>query len=273
MKIDTIIDVLDTCLHPSLQEDYDNSGSQIVFRGSDVSSIMISLDIDFAVLDEAVAKKCGLIVTHHPLFFNALKKLDTVFFQSSLIVRLIDNRVNLYSAHTNLDKIFYDKLAKAIGFNVIKPLYPNPPSLEGIPAGFGALVELDTAAELEEILAKVKKSLNLDFVVFTGDTAKKVSRIALMNGAGGRSIEKIVRDGAADCVITGDVGYHQAKFAADHGVAVLDAGHFGTEIIMLGFLRDLISDCLTNQDAAADIPIYISESEKNPFRVYNEAHE
>ncbi len=273
MKIETITDALDSCLYTAMQEEYDNSGTQIIFRGTDITSILVSLDIDSAVLDEAVKRKCELIITHHPLFFNALRKIDTASSQSSLIVKMTDYRMNLYSAHTNLDKLFYDKLAESIGFHDSVPLYPYPASPEGIPAGFGALVKLDRAAGLGEILAKVKNSLSLDFIAFTGETDKKITRIALLNGAGGRSVEKIVRERTVDCIITGDVGYHQAKYAADHGVAVLDAGHFGTEVIMLGFLRDRISDCLTNKDAAEDIPVYISESERNPLRIYGRANE
>ncbi len=273
MKIDTIVKVLDSNLQPVLQEEYDNSGPQIIFRGMEVASILISLDMDSAVLDEAIVKKCGLIITHHPMFFNALNRIDTKNPESSLIVKIVENKVNVYSAHTNLDKLFFDKLAKSIGFTGMEPLFPHNPLPDGAEAGFGALVNLEKPAELREILSRVKTALNLEFIVYTGDVGKKVKRIALMNGAGGRSIEKIIRETAADCIITGDVGYHHAKYAADHGTAVLDAGHYGTEVIMLGFLRDRVIDCLTNKDAAADIPIYISESEKNPFKIYGTTNE
>lgn len=268
MKIYTIIQALDTCLYPSIQEGYDNSGPQILFRGADVSSILIALDLDLSVLEEAIHKKCNLIITHHPLFFKEIRRIDTGEPGSSLVVKLIDSRISIYSAHTNLDKLFYDKLAKIAGFETVDLIYPHEPAPDGITAGFGALAKLGQAIELREVLRRIKKALDLEFVIYTGDAGKRVRNIALVNGAGGRSIEKIIRDTGADCVITGDVGYHQAKYASDSGTAVIDAGHFGTEIIMRGFLRDRVIDCLTNGGAAEDIPIYISESERNPFRIY-----
>ncbi|HNW28494.1 MAG TPA: Nif3-like dinuclear metal center hexameric protein [Spirochaetota bacterium] len=273
MKIDTIITALDGCLYPSIQEAYDNSGAQIIFRGTDVTSILVSLDLDSAVLEEALKKKCSLLITHHPLFFNKISNIDTFETGSSLLVKLIDNRINVYSAHTNLDKLFYDKLAKVMGFGPVSLIYPHEHPFKGIIAGLGALATLEKDIELREILGIVKKSLGLEFVMYSGDPGKIISRIAMVNGAGGRSIEKIIRDTGADCIITGDVGYHHAKYASACGTAVIDAGHFGTEVIMLGFLRDRVIDCLTNGESAADIPIYISESEQNPFKLYGTANE
>lgn len=273
MKIDTIIHDLDSSLFPDLQEKYDNSGPQIIFRGSDVSSILISLDIDAAVLDEAISKKCGLIVSHHPLFFKELRRIDTREQESGLVVKIIDSRINVYSAHTNLDKLFYDRLANTVGLGTVSMLFPQQAAPGGPQAGFGAVADLEKPLVLREILAKVKESLSLDFIVYTGKDSKQVKKIAFLNGAGGRSIERIIRETDADCIVTGDVGYHQAKFAADNGIAVIDAGHFGTEIIMLGFLREHMIDCLTNRDHAEDIPIYISESEKDPFNLYGVANE
>ncbi|HPL17671.1 MAG TPA: Nif3-like dinuclear metal center hexameric protein [Spirochaetota bacterium] len=273
MNIDTIIKILDACLYPEIQEGYDNSGPQIVFRERDITSMLISLDMDSCVFEEAVNKQCNLVVTHHPLLFNTIRRIDTGEQGSSLLVKLIDNRVSVYSAHTNLDKLFYDKLAMVIGFGTARLIYPHEQAPDGITAGFGAMVDLEEEVQLQEILARIKKSLGLEFVVYTGDYGKRVKHIALVNGAGGRSIQKIIRDTAVDCIITGDVSYHHAKYASDCGTAVIDAGHFGTERIMLSFLRDRVIDCLTNGEVTADIPIYISESERNPFRIYGAANE
>ncbi len=273
MNITAIIHKLDRYLRTDIQEEYDNSGRQIIFHDTDVAGILLSLDIDPTVVDEAIDRNCNMIIAHHPLFFRPLHHVDTGDAKSTLVVKLIDNRINVYAAHTNLDKLLYDRLAHTIGFNDIEIMYPETGMESGITAGLGALVSLEKPRELNEILAQVKKALNLDFVIYTGDTVKMIKRVALMNGAGGGSIEKIIRHKAPDCIITGDVGYHHAKYADDSGVAVLDAGHFGTEIIMIGFLRDLVFDCLTNDGAAEDIPICVSEREKNPFKLYGAANE
>lgn len=273
MNITTIINRLDIFLKADIQEDYDNSGLQIVFNDTEVTGILLSLDIDWAVVDEALERNCNMIIAHHPVFFRAFRNIDTRDARSSLVVKLIDSRINVYAAHTNLDKLLYHTLARTIGFNDIEILYPETGMESGLNAGLGALVCLEKPKNLYEIIAQVKKALKLDFVLYTGYAGKMVQRVALMNGAGGGSIEKIIRHSAPDCIITGDVGYHHAKYANDSGVAVLDAGHFGTEIIMIGFLRDLVIDCLTNGGATEDIPIYISEREKNPLKLYGSGNE
>ena len=58
------------------------------------------------------------------------------------MVKLIDSRISIYSAHTNLDKLFYDKLAKIAGFETVDLIYPHEPAPDGITAGFGALALL-----------------------------------------------------------------------------------------------------------------------------------
>jgi len=273
MNITTIINRLDCFLKTDIQEDYDNSGRQILFNDAEVSGILLSLDIDDTVVDEALERDCNMIIAHHPIFFKALRHIDTRDARSSLLVKLIDGRINVYTAHTNLDKLLYHTLARTIGFNDIEILYPETAVERGLTAGLGALVYLEKPMKLNDIIAQVKKSLKLDFVLYTGYAGKMVQRVALMNGAGGGAIEKIIRHSAPDCIITGDVGYHHAKYANDSGVAVIDAGHFGTEIIMIGFLRELVIDCLTNGGTAEDIPIYISGREKNPLKLYGAGNE
>jgi dinuclear metal center YbgI/SA1388 family protein len=193
MNITSIINELDSHLKINIQEEYDNSGRQIVFHDNEVASILLSLDIDSSVVDEALDRKCNLIISHHPIIFRPLRHINTNDAKSTLIVKLIDNRINVYSAHTNLDKLLYDKLARTIGYTDIEVMYPEPGMEGGITAGLGALVSLEKPMRLNDILAQVKKTLNLDFILYAGDIGKKITRVALMNGAGGGSIERIIR--------------------------------------------------------------------------------
>jgi putative NIF3 family GTP cyclohydrolase 1 type 2 len=90
--------------------------------------------------------------------------------------------------------------------------------------------------------------------------------VALLNGSGGGSIEALAKSGRADCIVTGDVGYHDMKAAAVYGIAVIDAGHFGTERILLTYLKEDIK--LLVENAGGQIPLFISEDEKNPYMIY-----
>ena len=70
MKVDQIIDVLNNHFPQYLQESFDNTGSQIIFNESEIDKILLSLDIDMTVINEAIDKKCSLIIAHHPFFFK-----------------------------------------------------------------------------------------------------------------------------------------------------------------------------------------------------------
>ncbi len=75
MKISQITTFLESIAHPSLQENYDNAGLIIGDAGRDCTGILVSLDATEEVIKEAVAKKCNLVVAHHPIIFRrSLKK-------------------------------------------------------------------------------------------------------------------------------------------------------------------------------------------------------
>jgi len=82
----------------------DNVGLQIGSAERDVRNILLALDLNMKVLNEAIKRDCNLIITHHPLLFNPLRKIDTSTDKKSLLIeKLIKNDITLFSAHTNLD--------------------------------------------------------------------------------------------------------------------------------------------------------------------------
>ncbi len=82
----------------------DNVGLQVGSAERKVKNILLALDLNMKVITEAVKKDCNLIITHHPLLFNPLRKIDTDRDNTSLLVeKLIKHDITLFSAHTNLD--------------------------------------------------------------------------------------------------------------------------------------------------------------------------
>ena len=267
MIISGLTKELDKRFPLNLQEKYDNAGDQVSFGNSGISSILLSLDIDESVINEAVEKRANLIITHHPFFFKPLSRIRSGEPSSELLLRLIKNEISLYSAHTNLDKIYFDKLGEFLGVGN-RELLIKTDEAGGRDYGFGIYGELPAEVSLEGLLEVVKKKLGLEYVIYSGNKNSKIKKIALIGGAGGSMIEKVLKEREVQCVITGDIGYHPCKTAANHGVAVIDAGHYGTERILLGFLKEEIEDCLTNLDKESDLKLYISEKEENPFKVF-----
>ncbi len=267
MIISELIKELDKIFPLELQEKYDNAGDQICFGNSELNGILLSLDIDDGVIDEAGEKQANLIVTHHPFFFRPLSRIRSGEPSSELLLRLIQNEISLYSAHTNLDKIYFDKLGDVLGV-VNRELLVKTGESGGTDYGFGVLGEFPRSVALQDILESVKAKLGVEYIVYSGDKRMEIKRVALFGGAGGSMIEKILKGRGIQCVITGDIGYHSCKTAANYGVPVIDAGHYGTERILLNFLKKEIEDCLTNLDNKCDIRVLISDKEKNPFKVY-----
>ena len=82
----------------------DNVGLQVGSLQREVSNILLCLDVNEEVVDEAIKHKCNLIISHHPLLFKPLKKLDVGKDKGSRVIeKLIKKDITLFSAHTNLD--------------------------------------------------------------------------------------------------------------------------------------------------------------------------
>ncbi|GBD89157.1 putative GTP cyclohydrolase 1 type 2 [bacterium BMS3Abin03] len=104
MKCKEIIKYLEEWAPKAVAWERDNVGLQVGTDERQLKNIMVSLDLNINVIEEAKKKNCNLIITHHPLLFNSLNKIDTqTDTTSKLIEKLIKNNITLYSAHTNLD--------------------------------------------------------------------------------------------------------------------------------------------------------------------------
>ena len=86
-----------------LQEKYDNAGLIIGTADMEISAVLISLDITDEVLDEAIQNNCNLIISHHPLIFNGIKRFVEEDLVQRLTVKAIRNNIAVYGMHTNLD--------------------------------------------------------------------------------------------------------------------------------------------------------------------------
>ena len=104
MRCDKIIKIIEDWAPKSIAWEQDNVGLQVGSLGREVKNILICLDVDEKVVNEASRKNCNLIISHHPILFRSLKKLDTYRDKRSRIIeKLIKKDITLYSAHTNLD--------------------------------------------------------------------------------------------------------------------------------------------------------------------------
>ena len=106
MQIREITQYIESIAPLSFQEGYDNSGLIIGRQEDEISGILITLDITEEILDEAIRKKLNLIITHHPIIFSGLKKLNGTNYIERCVAKAIKNDLAIYAAHTNLDGVF-----------------------------------------------------------------------------------------------------------------------------------------------------------------------
>lgn len=114
MKISEVTDLLESLAPISSQESYDNSGLIVGDKNTEVTSCLISLDCTEAIIDEAIAKGCNLIISHHPIVFKGLKKLTGNTYVERVIIKAIKHTISIYAIHTNLDN-FQFGVNKKIG--------------------------------------------------------------------------------------------------------------------------------------------------------------
>ena len=104
MRCDKIIKIIEDWAPKSIAWEKDNVGLQVGSLHREVKNILLCLDVSEKVVDQAIKRNCNLIISHHPLLFTPLKKIDTKKDKtSSIIEKLIKKDITLYSAHTNLD--------------------------------------------------------------------------------------------------------------------------------------------------------------------------
>ena len=115
-----------------LQDDFDNAGLQIGLTDAEVAGVLLCLDVTEAVVDEAIASGCNLIISHHPVIFKPLKRITGSNYVERCIIKALANGIAIYSAHTNLDNasdgVNY-RIAEILGLQNVRILLPKEDSL------------------------------------------------------------------------------------------------------------------------------------------------
>jgi len=105
MQIESILSFLESIAPPAYQEGYDNAGLITGSEDWECHGVLTTLDATEAVVEEAVARKCNLIVAHHPIVFGGLKKINGKNYVERTVIAAIRQDIAIYAIHTNLDNI------------------------------------------------------------------------------------------------------------------------------------------------------------------------
>jgi len=132
MTVRDITTYLEAWAPLAYQESYDNAGLLVGDSAAAVTGVLVTLDITEAVVEEALAKGCNLVVAHHPVIFKGLKKLTGRTYVERTVIKAIKNDVALYAAHTNLDHVqggVNFKIAEKLGLHHPRILAPREDTL------------------------------------------------------------------------------------------------------------------------------------------------
>ena len=257
-----VLTFLETLAPRSIKMDWDNVGLLCGSRRSQVTKILVALDPFEGVCQEAAAWGAELIVTHHPLIFQALKSITDETSIGRSIQLLCREGISAINAHTNLDCApggVNDRLATALGLSNIQVIDPMGVDAEGQEWG---LLRKGTVTEqtLSDFLPTVKAALGCDGLRYV-DGGKSVHKVAVGGGACASELMDAYRAGC-DTFVTSDVKYNQFWDAKDLGMSLIDAGHFYTE--------NPITACLAEKIAAKfpEVTVKISETHRDCMKFY-----
>jgi dinuclear metal center YbgI/SA1388 family protein len=228
--VQDIYKYLDTVAPFSTQMKSDNGGVLIGDATAQIKHILVCLDATVAVVEEAVQQNAGLLIAHHPLMFFGTKKV----LKGDPVFALIANNINFIAAHTNLDIAkggITDLMLTHLGFPASDTVIGT---LKAGDTEFGKITDLPSPITAVELARKCKSAFNCTVVRYV-DGGKPVQRVGVCSGAGDDLAELAYTKGC-DAYICGDIRNHTTIFAANHGLTLIDAGHFHTEDI---FCEDL----------------------------------
>lgn len=238
-----IMQVIEAAYPREAALDFDNVGLLAGRAEKEVDRVYIALDATDAVIDRAAEAGADMLITHHPLIFSPLKKITDEDFISRRIVKLIQNDISYYAMHTNYDVLGMAELSeKILGIRDTEVLDVTMEK-EGKPEGIGRIGKLEKPMTLEECCVYVKHKLNLGSLKVFGDMSAEVSRLAISPGSGKTAVPAALAKGA-DVLVTGDIGHHDGLDAVEQGLAIIDAGHYGTEYIFIDDMKRFLEEKL-----------------------------
>lgn len=253
-KVSEIRDFLDEKYPFYMKLSFDNVGMLVGFCDKDVSKIVTALDITDEVIDEAIQLGAELIVSHHPLIFDSLKRVTDDDYVGRRIIKLISNGISAICLHTNLDTAdggVNDALMEALGAKVTALAAPHGTHPDGTDYGITRVGCLETPVDMQSFLIRTKQALNANGLRYH-DSGKPVYKIGACGGAGGGDMEKAISMGC-DTYVTADVKYDTFLWARQNGVNLIDADHFCTENVVV----PVIQRCLAER--YPDIDVVISQ--------------
>lgn len=241
VKCRDIIELMEKLAPRELAEDWDNVGLMVGDFDMPVKKVLLALDIDDDVIDEAISENADLIITHHPFIFGSIKNINSQSIVGKRTIKLIKNDIAVYSAHTNLDIAENGTngvLADILELENTEILMKSDDGQNGL----GRVGELKNEMKFIDFAESLKYKIGLKNLTITGNKDKIVKKIGFCTGqCSGKDYMIAAKNCGCDAYITGDLRYHEAQFANNIDLCVADITHYGSEVLVIPALCDYLN--------------------------------
>lgn len=258
MKFNTAIDIMEKIAPLEYGADWDNSGVQVYTGKEEIQKILFCLEINDDVIEEAVQTSADLIVTHHPLLFNKASKVDIDDVVGRYLIKLVKNDIAVYSSHIPFDNA-------PLGNNYYMAKLLKLENVDEVSGEVGVIGELPYEMKFAEMLEHIEESLALpkNYIRAVGNNDMYINKVALCTGAGGDLLYRAYSE-KCDMLITGDVKLNVAQDAKAMGMALVDAGHYGTEKSFSENCMAQFKEILEDMDISG-VELNVAEANTNPY--------
>jgi GTP cyclohydrolase I len=262
-SVKDFLDLLEQIAPTRLAQSWDNPGLQVGSYNQEIQKILLALDPTPRAVQSAKNRGAQLLLTHHPLIFEPISRLEVNRYPHNVIFEAASNGISVVAAHTNLDVAkggINDILADMLGLQQVKVL-EEVNGEEGI--GLGRFGELGEPTLLSQVVEDVKKILHAEKLRIVGKKALTVRRLAVVGGSGGGMVT-LAAQKDADILLTGDVSHHHALEAEYLGIALIDGGHFCTEKPAFRNFAVPLKHALTSR--GWKVTVEVDDDEANPMQ-------
>ncbi len=240
VTVSDIIQFVEALAPPLLAEEWDNVGLLLGDADDSVKAVMTCLTLTPDVAEEAIQRHAGLVITHHPILFRAVKRLTRDTPEGRMLWDLIRAGVAVYSPHTSFDNGkggINQWLAEELELENIAPLRPQ----EDCPSvGSGRWGELTEPVSWTEFQKKVCDQLQIERFQSVGSQAISVRRVGIACGAAAEFLRDAHRLGC-EAFITGEARFHACLEARSLGIGLVLLGHYASERPALEMLAERLA--------------------------------
>ena len=258
VKIREVVDALERFAPLPLQESFDNAGLQVGLTEAEVSGALLCLDVTEAVVDEAVALGCNLIVSHHPLIFHALKHITYGDYVQRTVVKALKNDITIVSMHTNIDNApggVNFKIAEKMGLKGCR--FFAGKTVDGIECGSGVMGSLAEPLAADDFIVMLKRTFDVECVECNQLLRRPIKTVAVCGGAGSFLLGDAIAEGA-DAFVTGEMHYHE-YFGHEQEIQIAVIGHYQSE----QFTNEIFKEIIERE--CNGVKAYLTKTNTNPI--------